>query len=74
LRNFAGMAHGLTRWLVTGAVYLVPNFSAFNVISSIAHEQPVAGQLILHNTLYAFFYAAMAMSGAVLIFEHRDLK
>ena len=74
LRNFAGMAHGLTRWLATGAAYLVPNFSAFNVISSIAHGQPVAGQLVLHNTLYALFYATMALSGAVLIFEWRDLK
>ena len=74
LRNFAGMTHGLTRWLATGAAYLIPNFSAFNVISSIAHEQPVAGQLIVHNTLYALFYAIMALSGAVLIFENRDLK
>jgi ABC-type transport system involved in multi-copper enzyme maturation permease subunit len=74
LRNFAGMATGVTHWLVTGAAYLVPNFSAFNVITSIAHEQPVAGQLILQNTLYALFYATMALSGAVLIFERRDLK
>src|SRR6202165_209378 len=74
LRGFAGMAHGLTRWLASAAAYLVPNFSAFNVITSIAHDQPVAGQLVLQNTLYALFYAAMALSGAVLIFEHRDLK
>jgi hypothetical protein len=44
------------------------------VISSIAHEQPVAGQLILQNSLYTLFYATMALSGAVLIFERRDLK
>jgi ABC-type transport system involved in multi-copper enzyme maturation permease subunit len=74
LRNFAALAHGMSRWLATGAAYLVPNFSAFNVITSIAHEQPVAGQLILHNTLYTAFYAIMALSGAVLIFEYRDLK
>src|SRR6202162_4813750 len=74
LRNFAGMAHGFSRWAATAAAYLVPNFSAFNVITSIAHERPVAAQLILHNTLYALFYATMALSGAVLIFEHRDLK
>ena len=60
--------------LATGAAYLVPNLSAFNVIASIAHEQPVAGQVILHNTVYALFYAVMALSGAVLIFEYRDLK
>jgi len=74
LRNFAAMAHGISHWLALGAAYLVPNFSAFNVITSIAHEQPVAGQLILQNTLYALFYSAMALSGAVLIFENRDLK
>ncbi len=74
LRGFAGMAHGITRWLATAAAYLVPNFSAFNVISSVAHQHPVAGQLVLHNTLYALFYAAAALSGAVLIFEHRNLK
>jgi ABC-type transport system involved in multi-copper enzyme maturation permease subunit len=74
LRGFAGMAHGIMRWLATAAAYLVPNFSAFNVISSVAHEHPIAGQLVLHNTLYALFYAAAALSGAVLIFEHRNLK
>ena len=74
LRNFAAMAHGFSRVLATGAAYLVPNFSAFNVITSVAHEQPVAAQLIVNNTLYALFYAIMALSGAVLIFERRDLK
>jgi ABC-type transport system involved in multi-copper enzyme maturation permease subunit len=74
LRGFAAMAHGVTRWLATAAAYLVPNFSAFNVITSIAHEQPVSAQLIVHNTLYALVYAAMALSGAVLIFERRNLK
>src|SRR5580700_2450498 len=74
LRGFAAMARGATRWLATGAAYLVPNLSAFNIVSSIAHEQPVAGQLIWQNTWYAMFYAAMALSGAVLVFEHRNLK
>jgi ABC-type transport system involved in multi-copper enzyme maturation permease subunit len=74
LRGFAGMAHGITRWLATGMSYLVPNLSAFNVISSVAHGQSVSGQLILQNTLYAIFYSAMALSGAVLIFERRNLK
>lgn len=74
LRGFAGMTKGITRWLATGAAYLVPNFSALNVISSVAHQQPVAGQLVLYNTAYALIYASMALCGAVLIFEHRNLK
>ncbi|HLW84442.1 MAG TPA: ABC transporter permease [Candidatus Sulfotelmatobacter sp.] len=74
LRGFAGMAHGPTRWLATGAAYAVPNFSAFNVINLVAHGHPPSGQLILQNTLYALFYAGMALSGAVLIFDRRNLK
>jgi ABC-type transport system involved in multi-copper enzyme maturation permease subunit len=74
LRGFAQMATGATRWLVTGVSYLVPNFSALNVIGSVAHGQPVAGQLIAYNTAYALLYSAMALSGAILIFQRRNLK
>ena len=74
LRGFAAMAQGATRWLATAAAYLVPNLSSLNIISSVAHEQPVAAQLIVSNTLYALLYAGMALCGAVLIFEHRNLK
>jgi len=52
----------------------LPNFSALNVISSVAHQQPLASRLILQNSLYALFYTAMALSSAVLIFERRNLK
>jgi hypothetical protein len=40
----------------------------------VAHQQPIAAQLILQNTFYALFYTAMTLSGAVLIFERRNLK
>jgi len=52
----------------------VPNFAALNVISSVAHDQAVAGSLVLYNTLYALLYAGTAIAGAMLIFEHRNLK
>ena len=74
LRGFAAMTSGITRWLSLGLAYLVPNFSALNVISSVAHAQPVSGQLIVYNTAYALIYATMVLSGAVIIFEHRNLK
>ncbi len=74
LRGFASMAHGFTGWLATGVAYLVPNFSALNIINAVAHQQHISTQLILQNTLYALFYSAMALSGAVLIFERRNLK
>ncbi|HEV2467953.1 MAG TPA: ABC transporter permease [Candidatus Sulfotelmatobacter sp.] len=74
LRGFARVTHGITKWFATGAAYLLPNFSALNVISAVAHQQHIGVQLILQNTVYALVYAAMALSGAVLIFERRNLK
>ncbi len=74
LRGFAAFAHGLTHWLATAAAYLVPNFSALNVISAVAHQQQLSPHLIFENTVYAVFYTLMALSGAVLIFERRNLK
>lgn len=74
LRGFARLTHGFARWMATAAAYVVPNFSALNVIGAVAHQQPLNPQLILQNTLYALFYTAMALSGAVLIFERRNLK
>src|SRR6202051_1978052 len=46
LRGFASLAHGVSRWLALAAAYLVPNFSALNVISATAHQQPLASRLI----------------------------
>jgi len=74
LRGFAALTQGFTRWLATGAAYVVPNFSALNVISSVAHQQPVSAELIIYNTCYALVYAFMTLCGAVLIFERRNLK
>ena len=74
LRAFAALAHGPAGWIATAAAYLVPNFSALNVISSVAHGEPVARTLIAYNTGYAVLYAAAAISAAALIFERRDLK
>lgn len=74
LRGFASMTHGVQQWLATAAAYVLPNISALNVIAQVAHGQPVAGQLVLYNTGYAFLYTAMALFGAVLIFERRNLK
>ena len=74
LRNFAALASGVTKWLATGAAYLVPNFSTLNVISQVAHSQSVSGSLILWNTIYALLYSLSATVAAILIFERRNLK
>lgn len=74
LRGFAAMTHGITRWLATAAAYIVPNFSALNVITRVAHGEGVATNLIIYNSAYALVYAIMVVAGATLIFERRSLK
>jgi ABC-type transport system involved in multi-copper enzyme maturation permease subunit len=74
LRGFAAITRGASHYLAMGAAYLVPNFSSLNVIASVAHQQQVTRQLIFSNSLYASMYTSMALCGAVLIFEHRNLK
>jgi ABC-type transport system involved in multi-copper enzyme maturation permease subunit len=74
LRAFAKLTHGITRWLATGAAYLIPNFSELNIISQVAHGEPVSIHLVMLNTFYVFMYCLAALNAAVLIFERRNLK
>ena len=74
LRGFAALTHGITRWLATGAAYVIPNFAALNVINQVAHGNAVAGHLVFWNTAYVLVYTLAALSGAVMIFEYRNLK
>jgi ABC-type transport system involved in multi-copper enzyme maturation permease subunit len=74
LRAFAAMASGAARGIATVMAYLIPNFSALNIISPVAHGEAVPARMILYNTLYALLYAAAAIAGSSLIFEKRNLK
>ena len=74
LREFAGAQSGASHWVAMAAARIIPNFSGLNVISMVAHGEPVAAKLIFANTAYTFFYAAMVLCAAVLIFERRNLK
>jgi ABC-type transport system involved in multi-copper enzyme maturation permease subunit len=74
LRGFAAMSHGLTKALATGAAYLIPNLGSLNVISIVAHDQPVSGSLIIADTVYAALYATAVLAASMLIFERRNLK
>ena len=74
LRGFAKMAHGIVGLLVTGVSYIVPNFSALNIIDQVAHGHGVASELIAYNSAYALIYTLAVLAGATLIFERRSLK
>lgn len=64
-------------WLegvMRGVYYLVPNFSNFNVITSVAHGHPVPAALIWGNTAYAAVYITLALLASALIFQNRNLR
>jgi ABC-type transport system involved in multi-copper enzyme maturation permease subunit len=74
LRGFAQMAHGVTHVVATAAAYIIPNFSALNVINQAAHGEAIGAQLIAYNTGYALVYSCAVLASATLIFERRSLK
>lgn len=74
LRSFGTGMNGATKWLALGVAHIVPNFASFNIASSVAHGEPLAHSLILWNTGYALLYSALAVAGAVIVFENRNLK
>ncbi len=60
--------------ITTVIYYALPNFRNFNVITAVAHEHAVAGELVLFNTAYALIYIGLLVAAAVVIFERRDLN
>jgi ABC-type transport system involved in multi-copper enzyme maturation permease subunit len=54
--------------------YVLPNFGNYDVMGAAAHGRPVAGLLVLHNTLYTLVYCAIVLSAAAVIFSRKDLK
>lgn len=73
LRGFADIATGVSHYVTIAMSYVIPNFSALNVIASVSHGNPVSGQLILMNSLYALAYAGTAICAASLIFQNRNM-
>ena len=54
--------------------YLLPNFSDFNAIDTVAHGIRIPGVFIMANTCYALLYIVILLSAAILIFEEREFQ
>jgi ABC-type transport system involved in multi-copper enzyme maturation permease subunit len=62
------------RHLFAAISYVLPNFQNFDVMAAAAQAKPLASVLILHNTLYATLYCAIALSAASVVFANKNLK
>jgi ABC-type transport system involved in multi-copper enzyme maturation permease subunit len=74
LRVFAESTKGISHYLAVGMAYLIPNFSALNVISQVAHGKPVDAHLFVFNTIYAITYAGATVCAASIVFQNRNMK
>lgn len=64
------------RWLgelAWGVYYALPHFHNFNVITTVAHGNPVPLSLVGSNTAYALVYIGLVLVLSVVIFEKRNL-
>lgn len=75
IHDFGQLTHSPALEGITRAIsYLVPNFHNFNVITPVAHGEPIPFSLIFLNTLYVLAYVALLMIGASAVFSRRNLK
>jgi Cu-processing system permease protein len=74
LRALASNSAGAVKIFATAAAYVVPNFSALNVSSSVAHGESISPHLIALNTAYALLYSGAMVAAAALVFQHRNMK
>lgn len=66
-----------TPWLeniTIAAYYCAPNFSNFNVATSVAHGHPVPWTLVWTNTAYGIVYIGLVLLLSILVFQNRNLK
>ena len=60
-------------WIVRGAYYLFPNFSAFDFKQQAAHSLAIYSKDLLHLVIYACAYIIAIIGLATLLFKKRDL-
>lgn len=62
------------KYFIQFIYYIVPNFSNFNFISSVAQGQAVPMRSIMVITSYAMVYIAIILLATIAIFQRRNFK
>ncbi|HLH09643.1 MAG TPA: ABC transporter permease [Terriglobales bacterium] len=74
LHSLSASAKGIVKVFATIAAYVVPNISALNVSTAVAHGEAVAGATVALNLGYALLYSGAMVAAAALIFQRRNMK
>ena len=64
----------ITRGVLIGLYYVLPNLSNFGFITEASHGRIVPLRMAISATVYAIVYIGILLSAAVLIFQKRNFK
>ncbi|MFH1727002.1 MAG: ABC transporter permease subunit [Pseudomonadota bacterium] len=56
------------------AYYVFPNLEKFNIRSRVVHNIDIPFMELFYSVLYSFFWVALLIVGAILLFQKRDFK
>jgi BarA-like signal transduction histidine kinase len=75
LGNFGAVVDSpVAAYLARGLYYVLPNFAAFDIKAQVVYALPVPVSYLLTTAAYGAVYAALLLTGAVMIFARRDFK
>ncbi len=65
---------GLSKWLINGLYYVLPNLACFNVKGAAAYGSPIEMRYVLTSLTYGAVYTAAVILVACMIFQRRDFR
>jgi ABC-type transport system involved in multi-copper enzyme maturation permease subunit len=68
------LANPISKSLLDGIYYLLPNLEKFNIKTEVVHNMPISINYMLMSTLYGILYISALLLLASLIFQKRDFK
>lgn len=66
------LSGGISRELLTGLYYVLPNLALFNVKGEAVHGVPITGEYMVMAVGYGLAYAALVMLLSCIVFQRRD--
>jgi hypothetical protein len=74
LRTFGAKMDDLSRGILDGIYYLLPNLERFNLKGHVVHHLEVSGADLMLIIVYGATYTAVLLFTASLIFQRRDFR
>jgi ABC-type transport system involved in multi-copper enzyme maturation permease subunit len=74
LQTFGAKMDDLSRGILNGIYYLLPNLERFNLKGHVVHHLEISGSDLMLIVAYGATYTAVLLFTASLIFQRRDFR